>query len=110
MSEPWQEHIEALNKQIEDLEKAAKEVKYPYFHGVADKPKAINVSVNLRGNPHSLGDEVPRHFPTVLSSGDVKPFKQGSGRLELADDVVNSGLAARVFVISCLEMGISAAA
>jgi mono/diheme cytochrome c family protein len=98
LSVPWQEHIETLNKQIKDLEKDAKEVKYPFFHGVADKPKAVNVSVNLRGNPHSLGDEVPRHFPTALSQADVKPFTHGSGRLELADDIVNSGLAARVFV------------
>jgi mono/diheme cytochrome c family protein len=98
LSTQWQEHIEALNKQIEDAEKAAKEIKYPFFHGVADKPKAINVAVNLRGNPHSLGDEVPRHFPTVLSPDDAKPFSKGSGRLELADDVIHSGLAMRVFV------------
>ena len=98
LSPEWQQHIEALNKQSEEIEKAVKDVQYPFFHGVSDKPKAINIAVNLRGNPHSLGDEVPRHFPTVLGTGDPKPYSHGSGRLELADNVVNSGLAMRVFV------------
>jgi hypothetical protein len=42
---------------------------------------------------------VPRQFLTVLSNGDTT-FKQGSGRLELADDIFNQGgaLAARVIV------------
>ncbi len=98
LSVPWQEHIEALNKQVKDLEKEVKDAKYPYFHGVADKPKPINVAVNLRGNPHNLGEEVPRHFPTVLSPAEAKPFQMGSGRMELAENIINSGLAARVFV------------
>jgi mono/diheme cytochrome c family protein len=98
LSVPWQEHMEALNKQIEELEKSAKEVKFPFVHGVADKPKPLNVAVNLRGNPHSLGDEVPRHFPEVLDPGAPRPFTKGSGRLELAEDIVGSGLASRVFV------------
>ncbi len=98
LSPEWQEHMDALNKQIEELEKASKDASFPFMHGVADKPKPVNVAVNLRGNPHNLGDEVPRHFPEVLSPGDPKPFSQGSGRLELANDVVGSGLAARVFV------------
>ncbi len=71
---------------------------YPFVHGVADKPKPVNIAVNLRGNPHNLGDEVPRRFVEVLRPADPKPFEQGSGRLELAQDITNSGLAARVFV------------
>ncbi|MFL6463742.1 MAG: DUF1553 domain-containing protein [Bryobacteraceae bacterium] len=99
LSPEWQEHMGALNKQIEELQKSAEEgEKFPFVHGVADKPKPIDVAVNLRGNPHNLGDPVPRHFPEVLSPSDVKPFKQGSGRLELAENIVGSGLAARVFV------------
>ncbi len=98
LSPEWQEHIATLDKQIEDLEKAVKDTSFPFIHGVADKPKPVNVSVNLRGNPHNLGDEVPRRFLEVLSPGLAKPFTGGSGRLELASDVVSSGLAARVFV------------
>jgi hypothetical protein len=41
--------------------------------------------VNVRGNPHTLGDPVPERFLAVLSPPDPKPFSKGSGRLELAD-------------------------
>ena len=98
LSPEWQQHIDDLNAQVDRLEKATKEVTYPFIHGVADKPKPVDVDINLRGNPHSLGDEQPRRFLEVLSPGSPKPFQQGSGRLELADDVVQSGLATRVFV------------
>jgi uncharacterized protein DUF1553 len=50
-------------------------------------------------NVAAPGDLAPRQFLTVLSNGDTT-FKQGSGRLELADDIFNQGgpLAARVIV------------
>ena len=50
-------------------------------------------------NVAAPGALVPRQFLTVLSNGDTT-FKQGSGRLELADDIFNQGraLAARVIV------------
>ena len=53
----------------------------------------------LHGNVASPGEVAPRHFLTVLSKGDTT-FKQGSGRLELADDIFADGapLAARVIV------------
>ena len=54
--------------------------------------------VNLRGNPNNPGDEVPQRFLAVLSSDDPKPFSKGSGRLDLADAVVASPIAARVIV------------
>jgi hypothetical protein len=54
--------------------------------------------VNVRGNPHTLGDPVPERFLSVLSAPDPKPFSKGSGRLELADAVVASPIAARVIV------------
>ena len=46
------------------------------------------------------GDVVPRRFLEVLSNGDPKPFKIGSGRLELAQDIASKSnpLTARVIV------------
>jgi Protein of unknown function (DUF1553) len=41
---------------------------------------------------------VPRRFLAVLSQEQPKPYTQGSGRLELANDIVNSPLAMRVIV------------
>ena len=52
----------------------------------------------MRGNPYNLGPEVPRHFLSVLSPGDPKPFQHGSGRLELADDIIKQPMAMRVIV------------
>ena len=65
-----------------------------------DAEKPVNLPLALRGNPgNSLGDpEVPRHFLSMLSKGDPQPFKQGSGRLELAEDIVQQPVAMRVIV------------
>ncbi len=51
------------------------------------------------GNYAAPGEIVPRGFPAVLAKGDTR-FKQGSGRLELADRIFSDapGLAARVIV------------
>jgi hypothetical protein len=59
-----------------------------------------NVAVQRRGNPTSMGPIVPRRFLAVLGSGEPAPFREGSGRLELARAVVREGgpLAARVLV------------
>ncbi len=52
---------------------------------VADKPKAENSPVFIRGQANTRGEIVPRRFLDVLSSsGKGTPFRQGSGRLELA--------------------------
>jgi mono/diheme cytochrome c family protein len=71
---------------------------YPFVHGMADKPKAVDIALDLRGNPHAQGPVVQRAFLTVLSPPDHKPYTQGSGRLQLAEDIVASPLATRVFV------------
>lgn len=59
-----------------------------------------DIAMHTRGNPARPGPVVPRRFLTVLSRADSKPFTQGSGRLELAQAIVNEGgpLAARVIV------------
>jgi hypothetical protein len=56
--------------------------------------------VLVRGNPQNQGPEITRHFLTVLSTGEPKPFTQGSGRLELAESIASRSnpLTARVLV------------
>jgi hypothetical protein len=58
-----------------------------------------DLPVFLHGNPATPGDPAPRHFLTVLSKGD-STFKQGSGRLELAERLFTDAapLTARVIV------------
>ena len=91
-------YMESQQAEIEGLKKQLDPAKYPYVHGMADKAKAMDVRLNLRGNPHSLGSPVPRRFLTVLTTNDPAPYRDGSGRLDLADDIVASPLAARVIV------------
>ena len=52
------------------------------------------------GNVAAPGEIVPRGFPAVLAKGDDTTFKQGSGRLELAERIFTdaAALAARVIV------------
>jgi mono/diheme cytochrome c family protein len=93
----WRDYIADLEHRIDALKKSL-DPQYPFVHGLSDKPKPVNIAVNLRGNPHTLGDEVPRRFLAVLSLEEAPPFTEGSGRLQLAGDIVNSPLAMRVFV------------
>lgn len=61
--------------------------------------EARDFPVLLHGNVATPGEVVPRHFLTVLSNGD-STFKNGSGRLELADRIFADAapLTARVIV------------
>jgi hypothetical protein len=90
------EHVAGLRAEIEALKKA--QAPYPFLHGASDTKAIQEMHVNVRGNPHTLGDPVPERFLSVLSPQDSKPFSQGSGRLELANAVAASPLAARVLV------------
>jgi len=64
--------------------------------------EAQDMAVQIRGNPTNLGPVVTRRFLTVLSSHTTTPapFTKGSGRLELAQAIVDDAapLAARVIV------------
>ena len=93
-----QAYMDEQDKELGDLRKELSPENYPYVHGMADKSQIVDVKLNVRGNPHSLGDTVPRRFLTVLTSKDPKPYSDGSGRLELANDIVSSPLAMRVIV------------
>ena len=66
---------------------------------LADLPKPFDPYVFVRGQQHNHGDRVPRQFLSALSP-NRQPFKQGSGRRELADAIANDNnpLTARVFV------------
>jgi hypothetical protein len=91
------EQMAAIKADVEQLQKKLKPA-YPFVHGVQESEKAVDLPVSLRGNPYNLGPEVPRHFLSVLSEGQPEPFAHGSGRLELAEDIVKQPIAMRVFV------------
>ena len=80
----------------------------PMAQALADEPEPENAQICLGGNPHSLGDEVPRGFLSLVPlSANPKianrrligiGFQKSSGRLELAGWLTDSGnpLTARV--------------
>jgi hypothetical protein len=72
----------------------------PQFTVIRYKPgEARDFPVLRAGNVATPGEIVPRHFPLVLSKS-APEFKNGSGRLELAEKIFTDAapLAARVIV------------
>jgi len=67
---------------------------------LTDKPAPVNTQIFLRGNPANRGADAPRQFLEILAGGQRTPFQRGSGRLELAEEIVSpkNPLTARVFV------------
>ena len=59
-----------------------------------------NVRVHLSGDHKNLGPEVPRRFLQILAGKEQPPILEGSGRLQLADRLVDprNPLTARVMV------------
>jgi hypothetical protein len=62
--------------------------------------KPGNARLMIRGEPGSLGPEVPRGFLTILGGQKLPADEKGSGRLELADWIADpkNPLTARVIV------------
>ena len=72
----------------------------PFVHAISEGAKIANVPILLRGNPNTPGEEAPRHFLCIVAGDNAPVFKQGSGRLELANAIAdkNNPLTARVMV------------
>ena len=65
-----------------------------------DRELPTTPHVFKRGNPANVGDEVPRQFVEVVAGPERQPFAIGSGRLELAQAIIDpqNPLTARVIV------------
>ncbi len=76
-----------LAKANEVLKKAQEAVpQAPMTIAVEDAATIENVKVHIRGSTQSLGDEVPRRFPTVLAGETQTPLpEKTSGRLQFAE-------------------------
>ncbi|MGE3818163.1 MAG: PSD1 and planctomycete cytochrome C domain-containing protein [Isosphaeraceae bacterium] len=73
---------------------------YPVIHGLTDSQAPSDLKVAIRGNPDAPGEIAPRRFLSILSKGSASPFQEGSGRHELAREIVrpDNPLTARVIV------------
>ena len=56
---------------------------------MVDRAQPVNPVIFLRGSPGNRGDAVPRRFLTALSKPDAADFKDGSGRMELANSIAD---------------------
>ena len=69
-------------------------------HVLADSPNPKDSPILFRGQAETPGDVVPRRFLEVLSGSNRPRFRNGSGRLELANAIASktNPLTARVMV------------
>ncbi|MDE2928943.1 MAG: DUF1553 domain-containing protein [Acidobacteriota bacterium] len=125
LDEAGTEAKEELEKELKEIDKKLKEAKDrirllefrrpgpPMAIAVQDRPVPKDCRVNIGGDPHNLGEEVPRGFLSVASpakagridshrnlKGLYEGFQKSSGRLELAEWLIDpqNRLLARVMV------------
>ena len=76
--------------------------RYPYLQKAYAVTEGTpgNARVLVRGEPRTLGAEVPRGFLTILGGQNLPPDEKGSGRLELSEWISDpkNPLTARVLV------------
>ena len=119
--ETLEKEIEEIDKKLKKAKKAHDRVKLlefsrpgpPMAIAAEDRDVPEDCRVNIGGNPHTLGEEVPRGFLSVASpapgsridshrnlKGLYEGFHQSSGRLELAQWLIDPQnlLLARVMV------------
>ena len=67
---------------------------------IEDREVPSEPRIFKRGNSANKGDDVPRRFLELISGPDRKPFEHGSGRLEMAQAIIDptNPLTARVMV------------
>ncbi len=94
-----------LDQQLKQAEIAAREhaaqsLPYETLYAVAEGKTFEDVAVQLKGDPTKSGEVVPRRFLKVLHGESFAGSDQTSGRLQLADWIVdhNNPLTARVMV------------
>lgn len=83
---------------LKSLREAAPRM-YPIAHVIAEATPA-DMKVFIRGNPANQGEIAPRRFLRILSDDQPEAFRDGSGRLELAEAIASADnpLTARVMV------------
>jgi mono/diheme cytochrome c family protein len=91
--------LQALKQKVEEW-KVTSPAAPPRAMTLEDLPTPVTPRILIRGNPNNRGEEVPRQFLQILAGEKRQPFKEGSGRLELARAIASpeNPLTARVMV------------
>jgi mono/diheme cytochrome c family protein len=97
-SDAAKKKLMSLRRELDQFKKAAPPAP-PIVHTLHEGQPA-DMRVYLRGNPDKEGDVAPRRFLRIVAGEQPPPFKQGSGRLELAQAIASpkNPLTARVLV------------
>jgi hypothetical protein len=92
-----------LDKRVEEARRLAEEhnatpLPYEQAYAVAEASLIEDAAVQLKGDPAKPGEVVRRHFLTVLNGEELSPGDPTSGRLQLAEWIVDRAnpLTARV--------------
>jgi cytochrome c553 len=98
LNAPLKARAEALKLEIRRLEDSMP-AKYPFLQTIADD-KPADIPIAIRGNKDNPGEIAPRRFLQILAKGERAPYREGSGRLELAEAIASpeNPLTARVIV------------
>jgi hypothetical protein len=88
------DHAAGLAKALDAAKKERDQfakVPLPFETGyaVAEGEKRTNARIQVKGDPERLGVEIPRRFPTILGGRALAGDARGSGRLELAEWIVD---------------------
>jgi hypothetical protein len=72
----------------------------PFAYAVVDATRIEDSHIQVKGDPAKPGDRVPRRFPRVLGGQELAPDDRTSGRLQLAEWILDEGnpLAMRVLI------------
>jgi hypothetical protein len=90
-------HVTRLKADIEAFKKSMPP-QYPFVYGIEEAKEPSDLKVFLRGNPYTFGEDAPRAFLSIFSTDEPKRFESGSGRLELAEQIIEQPITARVIV------------
>jgi hypothetical protein len=95
----WKTYLAGMRAELKELQSSLPP-QYAFAHVIKDIDKPKNARIRIGGQPDNLGPEAPRAFLSILSKGEPPSFKNGSGRLELAEAIADPGnpLTARVMV------------
>ena len=76
------------------------EIPASLFGMVSKDENLRDIAIHQRGSHKNLGEEVPRRFLQVIAGEEQQPYRDGSGRLQLAEAMVSAKnpLVARVLV------------
>ncbi|WP_031500477.1 PSD1 and planctomycete cytochrome C domain-containing protein [Bryobacter aggregatus] len=84
----WKAYLDDQTK-LEQAKRKALPEQYAFLQTLSDKEKPADMKIYVRGDRNNQGDLAPRRFLAILSGKDRALFHQGSGRLQLAEAMVD---------------------